>query len=47
MEIIAMMAAVMAFIFAVDAQGKVSRLEKRLRAKGLIEESAAPDDEAK
>ncbi|MEE4639775.1 MAG: hypothetical protein V2J42_13640 [Wenzhouxiangella sp.] len=46
MEIIATMLAVMAFAFAADANSKVSKLEKRLRAKGLIDDGPAPDDES-
>ena len=47
MEIIAFMAAAMAFIFAVDAQSKVGKLEKRLREKGLIDDKAERDEESK
>lgn len=43
MEIIAFMAAAMALIFAVDAQSKVGKLEKRLEEKGLIDDEAAGD----
>jgi hypothetical protein len=47
MEIIAFMAAAMAFIFAADAQSKIGKLEKRLREKGLIDDEAASDEESK
>jgi hypothetical protein len=40
MEIIAFMAAAMALIIAIDAHGKVGRLEKRLREKGMIEDTS-------
>jgi len=46
MEIIAFMAAAMAFIFAVDTQSKLGKLEKRLREKGLIDDKADADGDA-
>jgi hypothetical protein len=39
MEIIAFTAAAMAFIFAIDAQNKVGKLEKRLQENGLIDDT--------
>jgi len=43
MEFIAMMAAAMAFIFAIDAQSKVKKLEDRLKAKGLLDKASSSD----
>jgi hypothetical protein len=45
MEFFALMLAAMAFIFAIDAQSKVSKLDKRLRESGQRDEAAGPDDD--
>jgi hypothetical protein len=46
MEIVGWMVAVMALILAIDAQSKVGKLEKRLRARGLLDEGAKSDKSA-
>jgi hypothetical protein len=46
MEIIAFMFAAMAFIFAADARSKLKTLEKRLREKGVLDDSAQHSDES-
>jgi len=46
MEFLTLMLAAMAFIFAIDAQSKVSKLEKRLRESGESGEEAKPDDDS-
>lgn len=46
MEIITFMAVAMALIIAIDAQGKVGRLEKRLRERGIIEDTSKQEGDS-
>jgi len=46
MEVIGWMVAMMAMAFAIDAQSKVKKLEKRLQEKGVFEDGTERSDES-